>query len=193
MELPFNALKATTDRDRRATAHAATLPGVVLRQLTTHVDERGCLTEFFRDSWGSPSMCQWTALSLGIRTIRGPSVHRKHTDAVAVVAGMMRIGFRDLREKSPMFRRAFELTLAAPQPMLVIIPPGVMHTFYATTQSALVIVGNTHDYDPDDDIKCPWREAGIDIPEGVIGAIDSDAVRPLDEIIAALADIELTG
>jgi dTDP-4-dehydrorhamnose 3,5-epimerase len=161
------------------------IPDVKVHQLTAHIDGRGSLTEIFRSSWGVAPMHQWTALTLGKRVVRGPSVHRRHFDTVITLAGVLQIGLRDLREKSPAFRRAFRLTLSSREPTLVLIPPGVMHAFYAATEPSLILVGNTHEYDPDDDIKCRWQDAPLDLDEAVIGTQDNRA-RPLDDVIAAL-------
>jgi dTDP-4-dehydrorhamnose 3,5-epimerase len=160
------------------------IPDVTVHRLTAYVDGRGSVTEIFRSSWGG-TMHQWTALTLGRRVVRGPSVHRRHGDAVIALSGVLQIGLRDLRENSPAFRRAFQLTLSGSEPTLVLIPPGVMHAFYAPSEPALVIVGSTHDYDPDDDIKCRWQDAALDLDASVIGTEDSRA-RPLDDVIAAL-------
>ena len=161
------------------------IPDVTVHPLAAHIDGRGSVTEIFRTSWGGLTMHQWTALTLGRRVVRGPSVHRKHFDAVITLAGVLQIGLRDLREQSPAFRRTFQLTLSGSQPVLVLIPPGVMHAFYAATEPTLVIVGNTHEYDPDDDIKCRWQDAALDLDESVVGTEDNRA-RPLDDVITAL-------
>ena len=161
------------------------IPDVVVHHLTTHIDDRGSLTEIFRSSWGGVPIRQWTAMSLGARVIRGPSVHRRHSDAVIALTGVLQIGLRDLRESSPAFRQTSRLTLPGLQPMVVFIPPGVMHTFYAATEPTLVLVGTTHEYDPEDDIRCRWQDAGLDLDESVVGTNDSRALS-LDDVIAAL-------
>ena len=109
-----------------------------------------------------------------------PEQVRNHAESTRI-----QIGLRDLREQSPAFRRAFQLTLSGSQPMLVLIPPGVMHAFYAAMEPALVMVGNTHEYDPDDDIKCRWQDAALDLDESVVGTQD-DRARPLEDVIKAL-------
>jgi dTDP-4-dehydrorhamnose 3,5-epimerase-like enzyme len=161
------------------------IPGVAVHPLSALVDDRGSLTEIFRSTWGLGAMHQWTALTLGKRVVRGPSVHRRHCDAVITLAGELQIGMRDLREKSPAFLRAFRLTLSTRRPALVLIPPGVMHAFYAATEPTLVLVGNTHEYDPDDDIKCRWQDVPLDLDESVLGTHDERA-RPLDDVLATL-------
>ena len=161
------------------------IPDVVVHEFTTHIDARGSLTEIFRSSWGGVPIQQWTAMFLGSRVIRGPSVHRRHSDAVIALTGVLQIGLRDLREKSPTFLQISRVTLHGLQPKVAFIPPGIMHVFYAATEPTLVIVGTTHEYDANDDIKCRWQDAGLDLDESVIGTIDSRA-RSLDDVIAAL-------
>lgn len=124
-------------------------------------------------------------MTLGARVVRGPSVHVQHLDVVIVLSGEMQLGLRDLRESSSAFRRSYQLTLSEREPALVVIPPGVMHTFHAAAGPVLVVVGTTHEYDPHDDIRCRWQDAGMDLDASLIGAEDERA-RALDEVIAAL-------
>jgi len=161
------------------------IPGLRVDRLVAHADPRGCVTEIFRDSWGIEAMHQWTALTLERRVVRGPSVHRRHADVVIALSGGLQIGLRDLRDTSPVFRRPFQLSLSDREPMLAVIPPGVMHAFYAPGEPVLVLVGSTHEYDPDDDIKCRWQDAALDLDASVVGTDDSRA-RALDDVVAAL-------
>jgi len=164
---------------------AIPIPGLTVHPLVAHADARGVLTEFFRSSWGMETMSQWTAMTLESRVVRGPTVHPRHLDAMVVVSGEMELGLRDLRESSPVFRRPYRLTLRGREPALILIPPGVMHTFLARAEPAVVIVGTTHEYDPDDDIRCRWQDGALDIDGSEIGT-DDDRARSLDEVIAAL-------
>jgi dTDP-4-dehydrorhamnose 3,5-epimerase-like enzyme len=164
---------------------AVAIPGFVVRPLEAHTDARGQLTEFFRASWRLAAISQWTAIALGAGVLRGPSVHVRHFDAVIVLSGEMRLGLRDLRERSPVFRRPYRLTLSDRERVLVVIPPGVMHTFHAANAPALVVVGTTNEYDPADDIKCRWQDAAMDLDASLIGAEDERA-HPLDDVIATL-------
>jgi dTDP-4-dehydrorhamnose 3,5-epimerase-like enzyme len=50
------------------------IPDVVVHQYVTYIDARGSLAEIFRSSWWGVPIRQWTAMSLGVRVIRGPSV-----------------------------------------------------------------------------------------------------------------------
>lgn len=168
-------------------ADALAIPGVVVHALVPHADARGVLTEFFRASWEVAAISQWTAMTLGRRIVRGPSVHARHLDVVIVLSGEMRLGLRDLRESSPAFRRPYLLSLCEREPALVVIPPGVMHTFHATSAPVLVVVGTTHEYDAEDDIKCRWQDAAmdLDLDSSLIDAED-ERTRSLEDVIATL-------
>ena len=172
-------IPASADRD------PVPIPGLEVHSLTAFVDGRGSVTEIFRSTWSIAPMHQWTVLTFEARVVRGPAVHRKHSDAVIALSGAIQIGLRDLREDSPSFRSPYRVTLSSVQPLLVVIPPGVMHAFYAATEPAVVLVGNTHEYDPEDDLKCRWQDAPLDLDESVIGTQD-DRARALDDVIAAL-------
>ena len=171
--------------ERASEPDATTIPGVSLHPLVAHADGRGSVTEVFRSTWGTAPIRQWTAMTLGRRVVRGPSVHRTHADAVVALAGDVQIGLRDLRAHSPAFRRAFRVALSERRPSLLWIPPGIMHAFYAAAEGALVLVGSTHEYDPDDDIKCRWQDAPLDLDESVVGTHDARALA-LEDVIVAL-------
>ena len=164
---------------------AAIIPGVSVHPLIAHSDGRGSVTEVFRSSWASAPIRQWTVMTLGRRVVRGPSVHRTHADAVVGLAGDLQIGLRDLRERSPGFRLASRVTLSERRPALLWIPPGVMHAFYAAMDTIVVLVGSTHEYDPDDDIKCRWQDAPLDLDASVVGTSDERALM-LEDVIVAL-------
>jgi dTDP-4-dehydrorhamnose 3,5-epimerase len=172
-------IPASADRD------PVPIPGLEVHSLTAFVDGRGSVTEIFRSTWSIAPMHQWTVLTFEARVVRGPAVHRKHSDAVIALSGAIQIGLRDLREDSPSFRSPYRVTLSSVQPLLVVIPPGVMHAFYAATEPAVVLVGNTHEYDPNDDFKCRWQDVPLDLDDSVIGTQD-DRARALDDVIAAL-------
>jgi dTDP-4-dehydrorhamnose 3,5-epimerase len=161
------------------------IPGVSVHRLTARVDPRGSLTEIFRSSWGMVPLRQWTVFKFDAGVVRGPSVHREHCDAVVAVTGALQIGMRDVRQESATFGQTCRLTLLGAEPRLVLIPPGVMHAFYAATEPTVVIVGGTHEYDPDDDIKCRWQDVPLDLDESIVGTDESRA-RPLDEVIELL-------
>ena len=61
--------------------HQRALPaGVALRPLRMHRDERGVLTEIFRESWAGLAAVQWNAVRSAAGVLRGVHVHVRHAD-----------------------------------------------------------------------------------------------------------------
>src|SRR3990172_8949166 len=106
------------------------------RPLSLHEDERGSLTEIFRESWGftSPAV-QWNLVRSKTRTLRGVHVHLTHLDYWTLVQGYATVGFRDLRTYSPTYGISGELHLYGDVPELIVIPPGVAHGFQFHSES----------------------------------------------------------
>ena len=56
--------------------------------LATHRDERGWLTEIYRQKWPvGVQPCQWNATFSDANVLRGVHVHYKHTDYLVLLRG----------------------------------------------------------------------------------------------------------
>jgi dTDP-4-dehydrorhamnose 3,5-epimerase len=138
-------------------------PGVSLTGLNVHRDERGWLTELFRNNWeAAPDACQWNASLSEPNVLRGVHVHHRHHDYLVVLQGRLSIGLYDARPQSPTFRAGQLVELAGEQPTAITIPPGVLHGFYAH-QTTLYTYAVDSYYDPDDEIGCHWTDPGLGI------------------------------
>src|SRR3970282_2615067 len=83
--------------ERRGLPH-----GVAWRELETHADQRGDLTELFRAEWQSgPAPVQWNFVRSQANVLRGVHVHPRHDDYLIVLQNRMEIGLKDLRRDSP--------------------------------------------------------------------------------------------
>src|SRR3972149_5305605 len=79
--------------------------GVSLTPLRMHRDERGWLTEIFRDEWGGGvAPCQWNATMSQRNVLRGVHVHHKHQDYLVLLRGKISVGLYDARPRSPTYR-----------------------------------------------------------------------------------------
>jgi dTDP-4-dehydrorhamnose 3,5-epimerase len=137
--------------------------GVGVRRLTTHPDDRGEFTELFRDEWGTGvAPVQWNVVRSNADVLRGVHCHPRHADALIVVAGMMRLGLRDLRAGSPTAGLACTLDLEGDGMQLVTIPPGVAHGFYFPVPSMHVYAVD-HVWDPADELGCRWDDPALGI------------------------------
>jgi dTDP-4-dehydrorhamnose 3,5-epimerase len=108
------------------------IQGVVTRCLTTHADARGSLTELFRSDELpfelKPEMGYVSITHPGVS--RGPHEHVSQTD-VFVFAGPGSFAVRlwDNRPQSRSFGSAVQIEAGAEKPMLLIVPPGVVHGY----------------------------------------------------------------
>lgn len=117
---------------------------VVIKKLVKYVDERGYLTEIFRNdelpeglkpvmsyvSYTEPNMC------------RGPHEHEYQTDVFTFMGpGNFKIKLWDNRKDSPTFGDFMLFYAGADNPCTVIIPPGVVHGYknISSTERGMVI------------------------------------------------------
>jgi dTDP-4-dehydrorhamnose 3,5-epimerase len=137
--------------------------GVVVRDLALHADERGSLTEIFRQSWHEAFRpLQWNASRSEARVLRGVHVHRLHTDYLVVLAGAMLLALHDIRPSSPTRGRSVLLPLDGKAPKAVVIPPGVAHGFYFAEPS-MYLCGVDEYWDGSDEIGCRFDSPELDL------------------------------
>jgi len=140
-----------------------TIGGVEIRRVDTHVDERGDLTEIFRQEWDMTAQpVQWNLVRSGANVLRGAHVHLIHHDYLLVVEGNMFVGMRDAREQSPTFGLTAEIVLSAEQLQVLVIPPGVIHGFYFT-HPASYVCGVSRYWDTADELGCLWSDLALEI------------------------------
>jgi len=169
------------------------IPGVVLRELQTHDDERGAFTELWRAGWTreiSPSPFVQANLSRSRpQVLRGMHFHRRQSDLWVVAEGRALVAVADLRDvvngvaETPTVE-TFELGAAG----AVFIPELVAHGFLAIAELALVyLVSN--EYDGTDELGFAWDDplAAISWPAREPVLSGRDRSNPsLRDAIAAL-------
>jgi dTDP-4-dehydrorhamnose 3,5-epimerase len=174
-----------TDATKPAAIH-----DVVLHGLTTHRDPRGTLTELLRADWGdvygdalSFAQVYTSTTAPGVaRDVDRWHVHRHQTDRFYCVAGRIVVPIADVREGSPTRGTLVLVELAAqedgPAPLLVTIPPGTLHGFVVTSPGPATLLNFPNRiYDPDDEGRLPFTEAGVTFPDGT--PVDYGVVRAL--------------
>jgi len=138
----------------------ATIDGVIVRDLTVHLDGRGEVTELWSKSWmkdgiGQVEHVYQSATDHGV--VKCWHLHEVHTDHFTVTRGKLQVSMADLRPDSPTFRHVNSLFLGSLRPRLVKIPPGIMHGWKAlTAPEVLVVNGQSHVYDAADEFKFAW-------------------------------------
>lgn len=109
------------------------IQGVIRRELKKYADERGWLSELFReDELNSkaltPAMCYISYTRPGVA--RGPHEHTEQTDCFCFIGpSSFKIFLWDNRKNSPTYRGRMVLQVGEENPAMVIIPEGVVHAY----------------------------------------------------------------
>ena len=108
------------------------IDGVYVVQLVKNVDWRGYLIETFRMDMLpdniQPQMSYVSYTEPGIA--RGPHEHNKQTDIFSFIGpGNFKVKLWDNREKSKSFRNVMTYFAGVDNPLLIVVPPGVVHGY----------------------------------------------------------------
>jgi dTDP-4-dehydrorhamnose 3,5-epimerase-like enzyme len=166
------------------------IEGVTLRALRVNRDPRGTLTELLRVDWsdvfgeGMPFAQVYTSTTEA-GTARDEDrwhVHRHQTDRFYCLAGRIVVAIADVRAESRTRGAVMLVELAAhpdaPAPLMVTIPPGTLHGFVVTSAGPATLLNFPNRlYDPSDEGRLPFTEAGVTLPDGV--PFSYDLVRAL--------------
>lgn len=138
------------------------IEGVICKSLIVHADERGWLMEILRadeqlfDKFGQ---CYVTVTHNS--AIKGFHMHRRQTDYIVCVRGMLKMVLYDGRDDSHTAGNIAEIYIGDMNPTLVIIPPGVYHGWKAYAGDAYVINCPTIPYDSTHPDECRMDPHGI--------------------------------
>ncbi len=106
------------------------IKGVVVRKLEKYDDDRGWLTEIFRQDEleFNPAMAYVSSTKPGV--IRGPHEHVEQSDCFIFIGpGSFKLYLWDRRENSETKDEKMEIEAGENNPSLVIVPPGVVHGY----------------------------------------------------------------
>ncbi|HEB31050.1 MAG TPA: dTDP-4-dehydrorhamnose 3,5-epimerase, partial [Spirochaetes bacterium] len=124
------------------------IEGVTVEKLVKHVDERGFLIETFRKDTLPGSLApQMGYVSYTEPEIaRGPHEHREQTDIFAFIGpGNFRIHLWDNRSDSPTGKNRMIFFGGEDDPLLVVVPPGVVHGYKNMSRTVRGMVLNYPD------------------------------------------------
>jgi dTDP-4-dehydrorhamnose 3,5-epimerase len=146
------------------------IEGVKIKKLRVIPDQRGRLMEILRgDEELFMQFGQVYVTTTYPGVVKAWHLHKKQTDNVACVQGMIKLALYDPREDSPTFRQLDQFYMGAHRPLLVQIPKGVCHGWMCISQEEAVVVNvpteaydheNPDEYriDPhDNDIPYEWE------------------------------------
>lgn len=134
------------------------LDGVVLKDLTVHLDERGYLFEVIHEYEVSKiAYCYMTVCFP--RAVHAWHFHVAHADHVCCVAGIAKYQLVDLRSWSPTKGQSQVVVLSGATPQLLMFPPGILHGFASLADSIAMVLSTPPTlYDPKDVVRLPAGE-----------------------------------
>lgn len=111
------------------------IDGIIVKKLNKYPDERGWLTEIFRDDETRPNpvMAYVSATKPGIA--RGPHEHIRQTDIFVFIGpGTVELNLWDRRENSATRGEHIKIEAGENNPSVVIVPPGVVHAYKCVSE-----------------------------------------------------------
>lgn len=134
------------------------IEGVKTKKLRVIPDERGRLAEIIRSDdpeyFKKFGQVYITTAYPGV--VKGWHYHKKQYDNFACVHGMMKVVLYDGREKSPTHGEVNEFFIGEHNPLLIQIPPGVMHGFKCISEHEAIVVNvptEVYVYDDPDEYR----------------------------------------
>jgi dTDP-4-dehydrorhamnose 3,5-epimerase len=140
------------------------IEGVCLKDLVTHVDERGFFREILRntDECFSPGFGQLSHSLVYAGVTKAWHLHRKQTQWNYVALGLIKVVLHDTRPESPTFRETMEFLAGDNQQARVyVFPPGVAHGYKGIHGPVHMIYVTSGTYDLDDELRLPHDDPGI--------------------------------
>lgn len=141
------------------------IDGVKTRALRRVPDERGFLTEMLRNDWEEFErfgQAYITAAYPGV--VKGWHYHKKQTDHFVGVIGMSKVVLFDSRDNSPTKGLINEFFIGEQNPMLVKIPPLVIHGYKPVGDRMSAIVNfptELFNYQEPDEFRIPYDSPDI--------------------------------
>ena len=117
------------------------IKGVKIKKLRVIPDERGRLMEIFRsddDLFSKFGQVYMSSTYPGV--VKAWHLHKKQTDNVACVHGMIKLALYDARENSPTFKETAQFFMGVHNPLLVQIPEEVYHGWMCVSEEEALII-----------------------------------------------------
>ncbi|UCB52015.1 MAG: dTDP-4-dehydrorhamnose 3,5-epimerase family protein [Candidatus Zixiibacteriota bacterium] len=133
------------------------IDGVTVKKLRVIPDERGRLMEILRSDdeiFSRFGQVYMTTAYPGV--VKGWHYHKRQTDHIAVVKGMLKLVLYDDRDDSSTKGEINEFFLGEHHPVLVKIPPLVLHGFKCMSEEEAICINvpsEVYDYDQPDEFR----------------------------------------
>jgi dTDP-4-dehydrorhamnose 3,5-epimerase len=135
------------------------IEGVVTKQLKQIADERGWLIEIMRSDWEQFQKFGQVYITAAYpQVVKAWHMHKKQTDNMACIKGMMKLVLYDGREKSKTKNEINEFIIGERNLLTVKIPPEVWHGFKTVTEEYALILNvptELYNYKKPDEHRLP--------------------------------------
>jgi len=140
------------------------IEGVMLKDLVTHIDERGFFREIIRvtDDFFAEGFGQWSHSLMYPGVIKAWHIHKVQVDWWYVGSGVIKVALCDTRLESPTRRETMEFLLGDNQAARVLrVPPGVAHGCKCISGPANLLYVTSKVYNPADEGRIPHDDPNI--------------------------------
>jgi dTDP-4-dehydrorhamnose 3,5-epimerase len=135
------------------------IEGVVTKQLKQIADERGWLIEIMRSDWEQFQKFGQAYITAAYpQVVKAWHMHKKQTDNIACIKGMIKLVLYDNREKSKTKNEINEFTIGERNLLTVKIPPEVWHGFKTVTEEYALVLNvptELYNYKKPDEYRLP--------------------------------------
>lgn len=147
------------------------IEGVKVKKLKVIPDDRGLLMEMMRAD--DPFFQRFGQVYLSVCNpgyAKGWHYHKIQTDHFVVVKGQGRVVLYDQREDSPTRGQTEEFSMGERNPILLVIPPYVLHGITPDGDEPCYLVNTPtepYDYETPDEYRVPFDDSSIGYDWGV--------------------------
>jgi dTDP-4-dehydrorhamnose 3,5-epimerase len=135
------------------------IEGVVTKQLKQIADERGWLVEIMRSDWEQFQKFGQAYITAAYpQVVKAWHMHKKQTDNITCIKGMIKLVLYDNREKSKTKNEINEFIIGERNLLTVKIPPEVWHGFKTVTEEYALILNvptELYNYKKPDEYRLP--------------------------------------
>jgi dTDP-4-dehydrorhamnose 3,5-epimerase len=135
------------------------IEGVITKQLRQVADERGWLTEIMRSDWEVFQKFGQVYLTAAYpQVVKAWHMHKKQTDNITCIKGMMKLVLYDGREKSKTKGEINEFAIGERNLLMVQVPPGIWHGFKGLSEEYALMLNvptELYNYKEPDEHRLP--------------------------------------
>lgn len=141
------------------------IKGVKIIHLINRGDDRGILTEVFRNSWDlmSHSIRQVYTVTDPVRgTIRAYHKHEELWDLFSIINGSSKFSLIDDRKDSETYNQQDTIVLSTRMPCLLVVPPKIFHGWESLEDNTILLSIASHEYNREkpDELRKPYNFIG---------------------------------